>query len=123
MRKDLRAGQMSILLETAHDLEKMRLEGFAPSISLLLIPCLISHFLFLSVGHFNNLVDLEVEYASHRRRITDGFEELAKTGQDISFCLTETIQEHNRNSLSRKFKNTLFVSSLPAIILNPKLVY
>lgn len=107
---------MSILLETAHDLEKMRIEGFAYSI--ISLPFLTST---LSIAHFNTLVDLEEEYASHRRRIIDGFEELARASQDISHSLTETIQEHNRNSLSRKFSNTLFASSLPAVLLNPKL--
>ncbi|KAF9466380.1 hypothetical protein BDZ94DRAFT_1319635 [Collybia nuda] len=101
VRNELRAGQMSILLETANDLEKMRIEG---------------------IDHFNTLVDLEAEYATHRRRIVNGFEDLAKISQDISGGLTITIQEHNRNSLSRKFSSTLFPSSLPDVLLNPKLV-
>jgi hypothetical protein len=68
------------------------------------------------------LIDLEEEYASHQRGIIDGFDELAKASQDISHSLTETIQEHNRNSLSRKLPNKLFASSLSAVLLNPKLI-
>jgi len=69
-----------------------------------------------SIGYFNALIDLEEEYASYRRNVIDGFDDLSKTTQEITYYLTKMIQENNRNSLSRKFSNTLFASPPPAII-------
>ncbi|RDB24120.1 hypothetical protein Hypma_008784 [Hypsizygus marmoreus] len=100
VRKDLRAAQKTILLETAQELENMVSE---------------------STDHFHNLINLESQYATHHRTVVDGFEDMHKIEQELSRFLVGTMQEHNRNSLSKKFSSTLFNLPLPAIIANPKL--
>lgn len=77
---------------------------------------------FRSIDCFNALVDLEEEYADYRRHVVDGFGDLSKTTQEICRYLAETIQESNRNGLSRKFSTSFFTLPLPTIISNPKLV-
>ncbi|KAF8061517.1 hypothetical protein FPV67DRAFT_1509269 [Lyophyllum atratum] len=99
--KDLRAGQRSIRLETAYDLEAILDE---------------------SIRHHQKFVSLESEYATHHRKIIDRLEDASKVGEELSGLLAGTIQEHNRNSLSRKFSNTLFSLPLPPIISDPRLM-
>lgn len=76
-----------------------------------------------SIDCINALVDLEEEYADYRRNVVDGFGDLSKTTQEICHYLAETIQENNRNGLSKNFSNTFFTLPLPVIISNPKLVH
>ncbi|KAF5386638.1 hypothetical protein D9615_001833 [Tricholomella constricta] len=100
--KDLRAGQMSILHQTAEELQEMYNES-------------LHHF-------YDDFISLESAYAAHHRDINAGLENASKVDQELSDLLAGTIQEHNRKSLSRKFPNTLFTSPLPTIISTPKLV-
>ncbi|KAG6919994.1 hypothetical protein DXG01_013343 [Tephrocybe rancida] len=98
--KDLRAGERAILLETAQHLEAMLAE---------------------SVQHHNNFVALETQYARHHRKIIDSLKDAFEIEQKLTTFLAGTIQDHNRNSLSRKFPNTFFSPPLPSIILKPTL--
>ncbi|KAG6889719.1 hypothetical protein C0995_015017 [Termitomyces sp. Mi166 len=100
VRKDLRAGEKAILRETAQHLEEMYVE---------------------SVQHHNNFVNLEAQYANHHRKIVNALKDACEHQQKTAAFLAATIQEHNRNSLSRKFPNNFFDSPLPSILLNPQL--
>jgi hypothetical protein len=75
-----------------------------------------------SIDCFNALLDLEKEYAAHRRTVIEGFGDLSKITREMCCYLAEAIQEINRNSLTRKFSTVFFTSPLPAIISIPKLM-
>ncbi|KAG5645000.1 hypothetical protein DXG03_007277 [Asterophora parasitica] len=122
--KDLRAGQRSILQQTAEDLRVIYDERCAnhipPSADLTLRARKIN---FHSVEHFyDEFVTLESAYASHNRNITAALEDASKISEEFSGVLAGSIQEHNRNSLSRKFSNTFFSLPLPTVLSNPKLM-
>ncbi|KAG6832425.1 hypothetical protein H0H87_001585 [Tephrocybe sp. NHM501043] len=98
--KDLRAGERAILRDTAQQLETMLSE---------------------SVQHHNNFVNLETQYASHHRKVIDKLEDAYGAEKNLTAFLAATIQDHNRNSLSRKCPNTFFNAPLPSILLKPNL--
>lgn len=75
-----------------------------------------------SVGHFNALVDLEEEYATSRRKIVAGFEDIHKITQDIDNHLQNIIRDHDRQSLSKQFPNSWFSGPL-SISLNSALLW
>lgn len=97
VRNDLHEGHISILSETARDLEEMRLE----------------------FGRcYNMLIDLEQEYTGWRHDILTDIEVLQRVSQDACESLRTTLKDHNRHSLARKFPTTLFSKWLPGTFLN-----
>lgn len=115
------SGRNSILFGTADDLKRMHV---ARCVLKFLHESLCSYGgnTLYSIDSFNALVDLEEEYADHRRNVIDGFSDLSKNTQEICRYLAETMQEGNRNSLSRKFSSAFFAYPLPVFISNPKIV-
>ncbi|KAJ7512046.1 hypothetical protein B0H11DRAFT_2268225 [Mycena galericulata] len=98
VRNDVRIGRDGILRGAAASLETMCTE---------------------SEGHFNNLVDLEEEYAGYHRKIIVGIDDWQKSAEVMSSALGQIIQHHDRRSLSKKLPTTLF--ALPSIVRNPVL--
>jgi hypothetical protein len=68
-----------------------------------------------SAGHFNELVDLEKEYAACGRTIVNGLEDILRINEGIGQRLRQTMEDHDRQTLSKKFPNTLFSSPLSAM--------
>jgi hypothetical protein len=60
-----------------------------------------------SVNHFNELVDLEKEYAAYGKRIFNSLDEICRFNEEIDQQLTHTIQDLDRNSLSKKLPASL----------------
>lgn len=72
---------------------------------------------FCSVTHFNLFVDIHHEYASYRRGIVEGLEDILNINEEITKQLTQTMENHDRRSLSKKFPKSLL--AMPASLLNP----
>lgn len=60
-----------------------------------------------SVAHFNQLVDLEAEYATIGRNLIHGTEDWVKVNQEICQELSSAVEVHDRGMLSKKFPATL----------------
>ncbi|KAH9933688.1 hypothetical protein B0H21DRAFT_825760 [Amylocystis lapponica] len=95
VRDDIRAGREALLAEAASDLFEMRAE---------------------SVGHFNRLIDLEAEYAKFGRSIIDGFEDMTRLNQEICGDLGRTVEDHDRNTMSKKMPVSLFPAFPPRLV-------
>jgi hypothetical protein len=76
---------------------------------------------YLRVRHFNALVDLEKDYASHRRKNVQGWEDIKKINQEICQLIDNTIKDHDRGSISKKLPKHLFSGAIPASLLKPSL--
>ncbi|KAJ6499711.1 hypothetical protein C8R47DRAFT_296876 [Mycena vitilis] len=98
VRKDVRIGRDSILRGAAASLEGMCVE---------------------SEGHFNNLVDLQEEYAAYHRKIILGIVDMQESAEVMSNTLGQIIQHHDRHSLSKKLPTTMF--KLPPVLRKPVL--
>ncbi|CAK5272905.1 unnamed protein product [Mycena citricolor] len=98
VRRDVRLGRDNILGTAAENLQHMCAE---------------------SEKHFNTLVDLEEQYASHHRKIISGLDDLQQNSETMADALTQIVQRHDRQSLSKKLADKLF--SLPASVRNPVL--
>ncbi|KAJ7627605.1 hypothetical protein DFH06DRAFT_1443094 [Mycena polygramma] len=72
-----------------------------------------------SEGHFNNLVDLQEEYAAYHRKIILGIVDMQESAEVMSNTLGQIIQHHDRHSLSKKLPTTMF--KLPPILRKPVL--
>ncbi|EJD05940.1 uncharacterized protein FOMMEDRAFT_166245 [Fomitiporia mediterranea MF3/22] len=96
VRSDIRAARDRILQEAATDLQEMREE---------------------SIGHYNNLLVLENEYANIGRKLNAGFDALTNVNSDICQFIQQSINAHNRGSLLRKMPQSLFGSALPQSFL------
>ncbi|KAJ7787174.1 hypothetical protein B0H14DRAFT_289302 [Mycena olivaceomarginata] len=73
-----------------------------------------------SEGHFNALVDLEVEYATYHRKVISGIDDMQKGAEVVSNALGQIVQHHDRRSLSKKLPTSLF--TLPPTLRNAVLV-
>ncbi|TFK26381.1 hypothetical protein FA15DRAFT_755062 [Coprinopsis marcescibilis] len=80
-------GKRSILRAAAESMEQMRIEG---------------------VRHFNNLVDLEAEYGSHRKRISTGMSAYHDSTQHVTKSVKSILKDHGQAGLSKKLPPTLF---------------
>ncbi|KAK7019041.1 hypothetical protein R3P38DRAFT_2980291 [Favolaschia claudopus] len=96
VKKDVRIGRDTILRTATTNLEGMCVE---------------------SERHFNNLVDLEKDYAGYHRDIISGIDDVHKSAQVMSNALGKIVQQHDRGSLSKKLPPSLF--SLPSTIRKP----
>ncbi|KAK7046685.1 hypothetical protein R3P38DRAFT_2875224 [Favolaschia claudopus] len=96
VKKDVRIGRDTILRTATTNLETMCVE---------------------SERHFNNLVDLEKDYAAYHRDIISGIDDVHKSAQVMSNALGKIVQQHDRGSLSKKLPPSLFF--LPSTIRKP----
>ena len=75
---------------------------------------LLIFYALCSIRHYNDLVDMEEEYATFCRNLNQGFEELAKTDHVVNVSVKNIIGTHDRRSLSKKLPLTLFSPTFPA---------
>lgn len=76
----------------------------------------------LSARHFNEMVDLEEGYTSHRTIITSRTHDYVKSSEQLVQCFKDVALEHSRQTLSKRLPATLF-AKLPAIISNPAIKF
>ncbi|KAI0957280.1 hypothetical protein AcW1_005724 [Taiwanofungus camphoratus] len=81
VRDDIRTGRDALLAEATADLSQMRAE---------------------SVTQFNQLIDLEAEYAKSGRAVANGLEDALKVNQYLCGELTKIIEGHDRHTMSKK---------------------
>ncbi|KAI0773578.1 hypothetical protein C8Q74DRAFT_1265430 [Fomes fomentarius] len=86
VRHEARVGRDELLRRAADDLHAIRAD---------------------SVAHFNQLVDLEAEYATVGRHVIHGTEDWVKVNQEICQELSSAVEVHDRGMLSKKFPATL----------------
>lgn len=55
-----------------------------------------------SVTQFNQLIDLEAEYAKSGRAVANGLEDALKVNQYLCGELTKIIEGHDRHTMSKK---------------------
>ncbi|KAI5124503.1 hypothetical protein M0805_003028 [Coniferiporia weirii] len=96
VRSDVRIARDSLLHEAVADLHEMREE---------------------SIKHFNNLFSLETEYANFSRKLGAGYEVVTSVNNDICSFIQQTVNMHDRGSLSKNMPQSLFVSALPGSFL------
>ncbi|KAF7970740.1 hypothetical protein HWV62_23136 [Athelia sp. TMB] len=65
------------------------------------------------VAHYDALVDLQKDYAEHCRKTTQGWEDLEKINQQICQQIDQAIEDHDRNTLSKKFPKSIFSGPIP----------
>ncbi|OJT04411.1 hypothetical protein TRAPUB_4867 [Trametes pubescens] len=65
-----------------------------------------------SVAQFNNLVDLEAEYATSGRGLIRGSEDWLKTNRELDRSLTQVLEQHDRTMLSKKMPPKLITMML-----------
>jgi hypothetical protein len=61
-------------------------------------------------------VDLEHNYAMHRQKFVNNFEEIHKIGQEAVKTVEQIVKSHDRNSLSREFPASLLPKTIPSIL-------
>ncbi|KAI0352490.1 hypothetical protein OH77DRAFT_1513260 [Trametes cingulata] len=91
VRRHARLGRSQLLRDAVADLQIMQAD---------------------SVAQFNNLVDLEAEYATVGRRLIHQSEDWIKTNRELSQRLAEAVEQHDKMMLSKKMPATLIASPL-----------
>ncbi|KAH9887682.1 hypothetical protein C8Q73DRAFT_712867 [Cubamyces lactineus] len=86
VRREARLGRNELLRDAGEDLGTMRAE---------------------SVEHFNQLVDLEAEYATAGRSLIHGSEDWLKVNRELTEELKTAIEMHDRTMLSKKIPTSL----------------
>jgi len=61
------------------------------------------------------MVDIESEYATHRRKIMTGIDGLRSAAAGAATSINQVVQVHARQSLSKKLPAKLFSNAMPAI--------
>jgi hypothetical protein len=106
--------QSRLLQLAVSDLQHMHVERYSSfSIAeIVLLICVIGP----SVGHFNRLIDLEAEYATRGRQLSEACEENVDINREICQYIQQKIEEHDQNSLAKKMPKTLTSRPLPDIL-------
>ncbi|KAF7796768.1 hypothetical protein EIP86_007951 [Pleurotus ostreatoroseus] len=99
VRHSVRAGRERLLAEAAADLAEMHAE---------------------SVDRYNQLIDLEADYATFGRKLIHGFEDLIKTQEGLNTTIRKNLETHDRGTLSKKMPTSIFKTQLPASIMKFK---
>ncbi|KAF6764908.1 hypothetical protein DFP72DRAFT_325449 [Ephemerocybe angulata] len=86
-RNEMTLAQLALLEQAADDLRPLSKE------------CAIS---------FNELVDLEEEYATHRRKIMNSIDTFGKTANQAAGTVKQITQDHSRYGLSKKLPPKVF---------------
>ncbi|KAJ2933987.1 hypothetical protein H1R20_g3110, partial [Candolleomyces eurysporus] len=68
--------------------------------------------------HFNALVDIEEEYATHRRKIMTAIDSFRKSADQAGQAIKQITQSHGRHGLSKRFSPTLFTKPVPTVTLD-----
>ncbi|RXW21026.1 hypothetical protein EST38_g4835 [Candolleomyces aberdarensis] len=68
--------------------------------------------------HFNALVDIEEEYATHRRKIMTAIDSFRKSADQAGQAIKQITQNHGRHGLSKRFSPTLFTKPVPTATLD-----
>ncbi|GJE97964.1 hypothetical protein PsYK624_141860 [Phanerochaete sordida] len=95
VRRDVRRGRDLLLAEAAADLQDMRAE---------------------SIDHYNQLIELESEYASFGRSLVHGLDDLTAANRSTHTEIQNIIQALNRQSIVKQVPTSLLPPKLPTSI-------
>ena len=73
-----------------------------------------------SIDHYNDLIELEAEYATFCRSLAHRLDDAVKADGDTCDRVRKIMETHDRNTLSKKLPSSVFASDIPASIMKFK---
>lgn len=71
-----------------------------------------------SIGHYNDLISLETDYANASRKLVNSYEAVENVNREICTFVQQSIKAHDRKTISKNLPQSLFVAGLPSLFKN-----
>lgn len=114
VRSDVRLARESLVQDAVAELNGMREERLA--VEYLFIYDLMKD--MSSVGHLNNLFELETKYANASRKLMTNYTILSDANKEACTIVQQAINDQGRKSLTNVLERPAFASSLPSSFLS-----